>query len=115
MTYIRANIDPAWSSYIVTPAFPSYHSGHSTQSGAASTVLTDQFGVLTFTDTTHTDHGLVPPQTPRRFGSFEEAADEAAISRLYGGIHYRFDNNDGRASGRCIGDAIHTRVQFRED
>ena len=115
VTYIQANIDPAWLSYIGTPAFPSYHSGHSTQSGAASTVLTDQFGVLAFTDTTHTDHGLVPPQTPRRFDSFEDAADEAAISRLYGGIHYRFDNNDGLASGRCIGDAIHTRVQFRED
>ncbi len=114
VTYIRAQIDSTWSSYIATPAFPSYHSGHSTQSGAAATVLTDQFGVLLFTDTTHTDHGLVPTQVPRSFGSFEEAAEEAAISRLYGGIHYRFDNNDGLASGRCIGNLIHDRVQFKK-
>jgi len=115
VTYIRDHIDPAWSSYIATPAFPSYHSGHSTQSGAASTVLTDLFGIMSFTDTTHLDHGLVPPQSPRSFSSFEEAAGEAAISRLYGGIHYAFDNNDGLASGQCIGDRIHERVQFRED
>src|SRR5882762_1198815 len=113
VTYIRDQIDPAWSSYITTPAFPSYHSGHSTQSGAASTVLTDQLGIVSFTDTTHTDHGLLPPQSPRSFDSFEEAADEAAISRLYGGIHYAFDNNDGLASGRCIGGLIHERVEFR--
>jgi len=114
VTYIRDQIDPAWSSFITTPAFPSYHSGHSTQSGAASGVLTDQFGIMSFTDTTHTVHGLVPPQNPRSFDSFEEAADEAAISRLYGGIHYAFDNNDGLASGRCIGGLIHARVEFKK-
>ena len=51
-------------------------------------------------------------QSPRSFASFEAAADEAATSRLYGGIHYAFDNDDGLASGRCIGDLIHRRVQF---
>jgi len=114
VTYIRANIDAGWSPYIATPGFPSYHSGHSTQSGAATTVLTDLFGALSFTDTTHTDHGLVPPQSPRSFDSFDEAADEAAISRMYGGIHYAFDNNDGLSSGRCIGGLIVARVQFRK-
>jgi hypothetical protein len=113
VTYIRDQIDPTWSSYITTPAFPSYHSGHSTQSGAASTVLTDQFGIMSITDTTHTDHGLVPPMAPRTFDSFAEAADEAAISRLYGGIHYAFDNNDGLTSGRCIGSLMRERVQFK--
>jgi hypothetical protein len=112
VTYVRDQIDATWSPYIATPAFPSYHSGHSTQSGAASTVLTGLFGTLSFTDTTHTDHGLVPPQSPRSFDSFDEAADEAAISRMYGGIHYAFDNNDGLASGRCIGDTIIARVRF---
>jgi hypothetical protein len=78
VTYINEHIDPSWMSYITTPGFPSYHSGHSTQSGAASTVLTDMFGSLSFTDTTHSDHGLMPPQMPRTFSSFDEAAAEAA-------------------------------------
>ena len=73
VTYINDNIDTNWRSYIVTPAFPSYASGHSTQSGAAARVLTDMFGIKSFTDTTHADHGLVPPQEPRTFDSFDEA------------------------------------------
>ena len=114
LTYINAHIDPAWTPYITTPGFPSYPSGHATQSGAAAAVLTDLFGVRAFTDTTHGDHGLVPPQGPRTFPSFEAAAAEAAISRLYGGIHYAFDNDDGLSLGRCIGDKIRERVQFKE-
>jgi membrane-associated phospholipid phosphatase len=112
VTYINQHIDATWSSYITTPAFPSYDSGHSMQSGAAATVLTDMFGAMPFTDTTHTDHGLVPPQAPQTFSSFDQAAAEAAVSRLYGGIHYPFDNDDGLSSGRCIGDMIRKRVQF---
>ena len=54
----------------------------------------------------------MPPQEPRTFGSFDEAAAEAAVSRLYGGIHYAFDNDEGRASGRCVGQAINDRVHF---
>jgi len=115
VTYINDNIDATWVSYIVTPAFPTYTSGHSIQSGAVTTVLTDIFGIKSFTDTTHTDHGLVPPQEPRTFGSFDEAGAEAAVSRLYGGIHFVFDNDDGLASGQCIGLAIHDRVSFTDD
>lgn len=114
VTYINKHIDPAWRSYLTTPAFPSYDSGHSAQSGAASMVLTDMFGSIAFTDTIHTDHGLVPPQDPRTFDSFGAAADEAAMSRLYGGIHYAFDNDDGLGSGRCIGDRIRERVHFKK-
>ena len=114
VTYINKHIDPAWRSYLTTPPFPSYDSGHSAQSGAASTVLTDMFGNTPFTDTIHTDHGLVPPLPPRTFASFEAAANEAAISRFYGGIHYPFDNNDGLGSGQCIGDLIRERVQFKK-
>jgi hypothetical protein len=115
VTFIRDHIDSAWSSYVTTPAFPSYHSGHSTQSGAAAAVLTDLYGIVPFTDTTHTVHGLLPPQAPRSFDSFDEAADEAALSRLYGGIHYAFDNDDGLAAGRCIGSVIDSRVRFRRE
>jgi hypothetical protein len=114
VTYINRNIDASWRPYIVTPNFPTYTSGHSTQSGAAARVLTDMFGIKSFTDTTHINHGLVPAQQARKFNSFVQAADEAAISRLYGGIHYSFDNNDGLLCGQCIGQAIHDRVNFKE-
>jgi hypothetical protein len=112
VTYIQDLIDPTWVPLLVTPNFPSYTSGHSTQSSAAAMVLTDMFGVVAFTDTLFTDHALVPPQTPRTFTSFEEAAEEAAISRLYGGIHYPYDNNNGLAQGQCIGQVILDRVKF---
>jgi len=113
VTYIRNNINATWSTYIVTPNFPTYISGHSTQSGAAATVLTDMFGTKSFVDRTHTEHGLVPPQQPRTFNSFDQASAEAAISRLYGGIHFSFDNNNGLACGQCIGQKIIERVSFR--
>jgi membrane-associated phospholipid phosphatase len=113
-TYIQDNIDDNWLPYLVTPPNPSYSSGHSTQSMASATVLTDLFGDKVFTDTTHTDHHLMPPQKPRTFSSFNEAAAEAAVSRLYGGIHYAFDNNDGRSSGLCVGRAINNRVHFKD-
>jgi PAP2 superfamily len=115
VTYINAIIDKSWRPYLVTPNFPSYTSGHSTQSGAAAHVLTDMFGIKRFTDTTHTDHGLMPSQEPRTFDSFEEAAAEAVVSRLYGGIHFTFDNDHGLASGHCIGQSILDRVQFKSD
>jgi hypothetical protein len=63
-------------------------------------------GIKAFTDTTHVDHHLVPPGEPRSFNSFDEAAAEAAVSRLYGGIHFSFDNNDSLSSGVRIGQAI---------
>jgi PAP2 superfamily len=103
VTYIQDIIDPDWLPLLVTPPFPEHTSGHATQSGAVATVLTDLFGDKAFTDTTHTDHGLTPPQAPRTFTSFDEAAKEVAVSRLYGGIHYRSGNDNGLAQGRCIG------------
>jgi hypothetical protein len=115
VTYIQNNIDVTSLPYLVTPNFPTYTSGHSTQSGAAATVLTDMFGVVTFTDTIRADHNLVPLLTPRTFHSFDEAANEAAISRLYACIHFSFDNNDGLASGRCIGQTIIQNVHFKND
>jgi membrane-associated phospholipid phosphatase len=113
VTYVNGNIDVNWMPYIVTPNFPSYPSGHSMQSSAAAYVLTEMFGVKQFTDTTHIDHGLVPSPKPRTFNSFYEAAAEAAVSRLYGGIHFSFDNDDGLASGECIGRTIHERANFK--
>jgi hypothetical protein len=95
VTYIQDILDADWLPLLVTRPFPEYPSGHSTQSGAVATVLTDLFGVKAFTDTTHSDHDLTPPQMPRTFRSFDEAAEEAALSRLYGGIHYAPGNTNG--------------------
>jgi hypothetical protein len=100
ITFIRSNFDPGWSSLVTTPPFPEYSSGHSTQSGAWAEVMTSLFGDgFEFTDHTHDDAGLAP----RAFTSFRHAADEAAVSRLYGGIHYRFGNENGLAAGACLG------------
>jgi len=99
VTYIRAIIDPAWTPLINAPPFPEYPSGHSAQSGAAAQVLTDMFGTMGFTDHTHDARGL----PARSFDSFFAAADEAAISRLYAGIHYRSAIEDGLDMGRCVG------------
>lgn len=100
ITYIRRVIDPKWETLLITPPFPEYPSGHSTQSGAAATVLTAAFGEnFAFADTTHDDDGL----PSRSFGSFWEAAEEAGISRLYGGIHFRAAIDRGLEQGRCIG------------
>jgi membrane-associated phospholipid phosphatase len=100
LTYIRRVIDPKWESFINTPPFPEYPSGHSTQSGAAALVLTQAFGEnFAFTDETGSKDGL----KPRTFKSFAAAAEEAGISRLYGGIHYRAAIENGLVQGRCIG------------
>lgn len=100
VTYIKRHIDPAWEPLLITPPFPEYTSGHSTQSGAASTVLTSVFGEgFAFDDETHVDEGF----EPRSFPSFAAAAVEAAISRLYGGIHFRFGNQAGLDQGRAVG------------
>ena len=112
VTFIQDHIDPVWTPFLVTPAFPTYASGHSTQSGAAARVLTDMFGTVHFTDTLRARPRFLAAPAPRTFHSFHEAAREAAISRLYGGIHYSFDNDDGLKSGRCIGRAIRKRVRF---
>jgi hypothetical protein len=67
---------------------------------------------VAFIDTIRVDHGLLPMLAPRSFASFDDAADEAARSRLYGGIHFSFDNDDGLAAGRCIGQRILDAVRF---
>ncbi|PYL00664.1 MAG: hypothetical protein DME19_04305 [Verrucomicrobia bacterium] len=93
--------DPAWTSFIVTPPFPDYVSGHSTFSGAASAVLAMFYGTDNISFTTGSDF---LPGVQRNFNSFSAAADEAAVSRLYGGIHFRSANEDGLYSGLSIGD-----------
>lgn len=109
LTYIRHLIDPKWETLLNTPPFPEYPSGHSVQSAAAATVLTAYFGDdFGFEDASRSDDGL----PARSFPSFWAAADEAGLSRLYGGIHFRPAIEQGQRQGRCIGAfaaALHTR------
>lgn len=103
VTYIKKVIDPKWEPLLITPPFPEYPSGHSTQSGAAAAVLASIFGeAYAFTDRTHERDGM----GVRNFASFTAAAEEAGISRLYGGIHFRAAIEQGLAQGSCI--AQHT-------
>jgi membrane-associated phospholipid phosphatase len=93
--------DASWSPLLVTPNFPSYTSAHSTVSGAAAEVLTALFG-------DHYDFTVsaVSVSYTRSFASFEAAAAEAGRSRIYGGIHYSFDNLNGLAVGGEVGDYV---------
>jgi hypothetical protein len=93
--------DPTWSSFIATPPFPDYISGHSTFSGAASTVLAMFYGTDDIAFTTGSDF---LPGVTRHFTSFSAAASEAAASRLYAGIHFRSANDDGLRGGVEIGE-----------
>lgn len=91
--------DPSWIPLLATPPFPSYTSGHSTFSGAAAEVLSFIFGDDTsFTTDTDDLPGVVRP-----FTSFVQAAEEAGRSRVYGGIHFEFDNRAGLTAGRAVG------------
>ncbi len=102
-TYIRRYIDPTWEAILLVPPFPEYPSGHSTQSAAAASVLTAFLGEnYAFTDRTGSDNGL----EPRSYKSFTEAATEAGISRLYGGIHFRAAIERGLEQGYCIGKKV---------
>ncbi len=102
ITAIRSGDDgeaaiPEWTPLLTTPNHPTYLSGHSTFSGAAAAVLTARLGPMSFTSLSANLPGM-----SRGFTSFNEAAEEAAASRVFGGIHFVFDNTDGLATGRRI-------------
>lgn len=114
ISYIQLLIDPTWNTPtmtdpVVTPPFPEYTSGHSVQAGAVAEVLTVLFGdQVAFTDHSHARRGFLP----RSYDSFWAMANEAAISRLYGGIHYRDAIENGLEQGRCIGQQV-LALQFK--
>ena len=103
--------DPTWSSFLITPPFPEYISGHSTFSGAAAEILTSVFGAnVGFTTTS-----LGLPGVTRTFTSFEQAAQEAGRSRIYGGIHFEFSNQDGLTAGHQLADFVLNRFTVTTD
>ncbi len=101
--------DPAWESLIPTPPFPAYTSGHSTFSGAASRVLALYFGTDAVAFTDDADPARWPEQltgVSRSFTSLSQAAEEAGQSRIYGGIHWQYDNEVGLESGRELAEHV---------
>lgn len=101
ITYIQEVIDKRFKPSFFTPQFPEYTSGHSTQWGASAEILSSIFGnEYAFTD--QTDY-LRDKLVPRQFKSFEEAAQEASMSRIYGGIHFRQACDVGLEQGKRIG------------
>jgi hypothetical protein len=96
--------DPNWLPLIATPPFPTYPSGHSTFSGAAAEILKSFYGTDAISFTTSAESAMSIPD--RSFTSFSQAALEAGKSRIYGGIHYRFDNEHGLETGQALGQFV---------
>jgi membrane-associated phospholipid phosphatase len=96
--------DPTWEPLIETPPFPSYTSGHSTFSGAGAALLANYFGTDRVRFATTCDS---LPGVTRRFESIWSAAEEAGVSRIYGGIHWQFDNTEGLAAGKWLGQYVY--------
>ncbi|MEO5998198.1 MAG: vanadium-dependent haloperoxidase [Chitinophagaceae bacterium] len=108
-TVIRKFLDPEWHPLLQTPPFPEYTSGHSVISTAAAEVLTHFLGDSTaFTDTVEMPYGLAP----RFFQSFRKAADEAALSRFYGGIHFMDAIVVGQKQGKEVGMNVIKRLSM---
>ena len=109
-TLINQHIDENWKPILQTPPFPEYTSGHSVVSGAAATALTNIFGDdFAFDDDTEVAYGL----PIRSFSSFNKAANEAAISRMYGGIHYRTAVDIGVKQGRDLGNFVMDNLKMK--
>lgn len=109
-TVITKHFSSNWQPYIQTPPFPEYTSGHAVISAAAAEVMTDIFGDnISYTDTSETEFGIAP----RSFTSVREAAKEASISRVYGGIHYRYSCEVGTKEGEAIGRLVVDRLRMR--
>ena len=106
-TAIRKYVDPNWQPLLQTPPFPEYLSGHSVVSSASAVILTNFFGDnFSFTDSVEVTYGLAP----RKFTSFHQAAQEAAISRFYGGIHFMDAINNGLTQGTKVGEWVLQRT-----
>lgn len=109
-TYINKYIDEDWLPALQTPPFPEHTSGHSVISRAAAVALTSLFGDdFAFDDDTEVEYGL----PVRSFKSFIHASEEAAVSRLYGGIHYRPAIDYGVEQGGKVGNFIVQNLQMK--
>jgi len=110
VTAINEFIDPNWEPLLQTPPFPEYTSGHSVVSSSIAMVLTRIFGEgFAFTDSYEKPYiGL-----ERSFTSFINASEEACISRMYGGIHFRSAVENGKIQGRALGEFINANIKIK--
>jgi hypothetical protein len=110
-TLINQYIDETWAPLLQTPPFPEYTSGHSVISRAAALTLTELLGKnFAFEDISEMEYGL----PSRSFDNFLQASEEAALSRLYGGIHYRMAIDNGLDQGDAIGNYINNTLKTRK-
>lgn len=110
-TVINEFIDSEWLPLLQTPPFPEYTSGHSVASSAASIIITKLFGDnFEYTDDTEVEFGL----PPRSFKSFDQAAEEACISRLYGGIHFMPAIKNGMTQGKNVGNLVVSKIKCKQ-
>ncbi|HEX6170453.1 MAG TPA: vanadium-dependent haloperoxidase, partial [Chitinophagaceae bacterium] len=112
VTYIRAYIDPNWSTYIPTPNHPEFPSGHSTTGGGVLTMMSNMFGE-DFHITLHTYDYLNYPA--RSYTSFTQLSNEISDSRLYGGLHYRATLDKSTVQGKKVAQNILNKVKFLKD
>lgn len=109
ITVINKYMDPEWQPYIQTPPFPEYTSGHAVISAAAAEAMASIFGDnITYTDTSETEFGI----PPRTFNSIRQAAEEAGMSRVYGGIHYKYSCDIGNKEGKQVGEMVVQRLRM---
>lgn len=109
-TVINKYIDANWRTYIQTPPFPEYTSGHAVISAAAAEILSKQFGNnIAYRDSSENEFGI----PPRSFTSFRQAAQEAGISRVYGGIHFKNSCMVGTQQGIKVGELVLKKLKFK--
>ncbi|MCY7411258.1 MAG: vanadium-dependent haloperoxidase [Chitinophagales bacterium] len=109
VTVINQNINVQWEPLIQTPPFPEYTSGHSVTSASAAAVLTKLFGEnFSFSDSTEKLFGM----EARKFTSFKAAAQQASISRFYGGIHFMSALDEGAKQGNRVGELVVERIKL---
>ncbi|MEZ4880300.1 MAG: vanadium-dependent haloperoxidase [Chitinophagales bacterium] len=106
VAYIQKYIDSTWNALIPTPPFPEYPSCHSTQTSANATILKLNLENIIFYDFSREKFGF----PVKKINSFDDYAIEVTKSRLYGGVHYQFSNNEGLRLGKVIGENINTII-----
>ena len=115
VSYIQQYIDPSFTTVIGTPPFPAYTSGHSAEIGAGTKVMIELFaeenGDYTFTDLSQVQYGFAA----RTYDNLYDMAEECALSRYYGGIHYEFDNTKGLDLGFAVGEAVVSTINWPTD
>jgi hypothetical protein len=100
----KTDADPSWVPFIPAPCFPSYPSAHGTLSGAGAEVMKRLYG--------ETGHAITlsNPAVPTivlHYGSFKQITDDISDARVYGGIHFRTDQDAGARLGRTVGTVVY--------